>query len=287
MSAEPIVMLKAPPLPYYLGSGFTEYEPGEQHPNRKNLGFFDLLIVVKGELYIGENGREWALGEGETLLLLPEGEHYATKPCDRKTSFYWVHFDHAGPYGEEPESGHILQPAAEQPFANPYSVGIPKRSALADPAAAADLLRRLVGLSSHSRSDAYWKEQSQLLELLEMLEHGAKGELAPPPVRLAERTEAYIKQHYRSDLTNETLAEALHFHPNYVVRCMKARYRKSPMEYLHEYRLEQAKRLLVTTAWSVAQIAEHVGFRHAPYFSGCFKRSFGISPLRFRKMYLN
>jgi AraC-like DNA-binding protein len=57
------------------------------------------------------------------------------------------------------------------------------------------------------------------------------------------------------------------------------------MEYLHEYRLEQAKLLLIKTEWPVAQIAEHVGFQYAPYFSSCFKQYTGISPLRFRKQY--
>ncbi|MEY8746097.1 helix-turn-helix transcriptional regulator [Paenibacillus tundrae] len=82
------------------------------------------------------------------------------------------------------------------------------------------------------------------------------------------------------------LAEALHFHPNYIVRCMKAKYGCTPSDYLQEIRLDHARRLLVTTDWSIDCVAEEVGFRYSPYFSACFKRKMGISPLQFRKQYL-
>lgn len=98
---------------------------------------------------------------------------------------------------------------------------------------------------------------------------------------------AYIQKNYKEKITNEALAAALHFHPNYIVRCMKSKYGRTPIEYLLDYRLERAKRLLVTTEWSIERIAEEVGFRYSPYFSSCFKQSVGLTPLKFRKQYLN
>jgi transcriptional regulator GlxA family with amidase domain len=67
---------------------------------------------------------------------------------------------------------------------------------------------------------------------------------------------------------------------------MKAKYELTPNEYLQEFRLERAKRLLVTTEWPIERIAEEVGFRYSPYFSACFMRSVGLSPIRFRKQFL-
>jgi AraC-like DNA-binding protein len=117
------------------------------------------------------------------------------------------------------------------------------------------------------------------------MEEGDKHVKASPSVILAERTEAYLRQNFQNDLSNETLSKALHFHANYIVRCMKEVCRCTPMEYVHEYRLKQAKLLLVRTEWSVGQIAEHVGYQYAPYFSSCFKQWMGVSPLRYRKEY--
>ncbi|MNI97963.1 Transcriptional activator NphR [compost metagenome] len=57
------------------------------------------------------------------------------------------------------------------------------------------------------------------------------------------------------------------------------------MEYVMQYRLEQARLLLLKTDWSMARIAEEVGFVYASYFSRCFTARNGITPLQYRKQY--
>lgn len=279
------IVLDAPPLPYYLGAGRADYNAGDAHPNRRNLGLYDWIFVVKGELYIGENGRQWTLGAGETLLLLPDGEHAATKPCEEETVFYWVHFDHTAASAnrcEYPDEAACLLPAYK-PFVNPYRIQLPKWSRQADPQPLIDLMAQLL---SPQIEGSFWEEQRLFAELLAMLADERHAGADSPAMRVAERAAAYIQRHYRSDVTNESLAAALHFHPNYVARCMKDKFGCTPMAYLHKYRLERAKRLLITTGWSIARIAEATGFRHTPYFSACFKRSVGVPPLKFRKMYI-
>ncbi len=299
MNEGAFIPLRTPPLPYYLGAGRSDYQAGEAHPNRRHLGLYDLLLVAKGVLHIGENGQEWALSAGEMLLLLPDGEHYATKACEGETSFYWVHFDHggAGAAGESDgrtsgasaatDAGMAGWPFAgpnRRPFDNPYAIRMPKHARLPDPAAATDLVKALL---SPQVENSFWEEQRLFAELLAVLSASREegGELSSR--KLAERAVTYLQRHFRDDMTNEKLAQALHFHPNYVVRCMKSSYGLTPMEYLQQYRMERAKRLLITTGWPIARIAEETGFRYAPYFSACFKMSVGLTPLRYRKLYWN
>jgi AraC-like DNA-binding protein len=276
--------MEIPPVPYFITVGMTVFGPGEQHPNRRNLGIFDLIWMVKGVLYIAEEDKQWELSEGQTLLLLPDRFHYATKPCEVETIFYWIHFDFTGDWNVTEESAAPAHPIG-LPWVNRYTIQIPQYTAQPSSAMAQHQLQRFMDLSSENRSNAFWNQQQLFMDLLRMLEERGRKGSASPAMKLAEKTEAYIKQHYQTDLTNEALAEALHFHPNYIVRCMKEAYHCTPMDYLHEYRLEQAKLMLIKTEWPVAQIAETVGFRHTPYFSSCFKKYAGISPLRFRKQY--
>ncbi|MFB5763555.1 helix-turn-helix transcriptional regulator [Paenibacillus medicaginis] len=285
-----VIELNTPPLPYYLGSGLTEFRIGDHHPNRRKLGIYDLLIMVKGELHIGENGQRWTLTAGDTLLLLPNGEHYAVKPCEQDTVFYWVHFEHAGRYESSPATntcneGVFHSSHSSRPFGNPYTLRLPKHSQLSNPQAAFSLVQQLLALPmDHS----FWEEQRLLAELLAMLEEeGGLNGVRSASARLAERVAAYIQQNYRDKITSETLAAVFHFHPNYIIRCMKMKYSRTPTDYLHDYRLERAKRLLITTDWSVERISEEVGYRNAPYFSSSFKHSAGLSPLQFRKQYMN
>ncbi len=48
--------------------------------------------------------------------------------------------------------------------------------------------------------------------------------------------------------------------------------------YLHDYRMQMALQLLQDGKLSVTQIAETVGCSHLGYFSGSFKRKYGITP---------
>lgn len=56
----------------------------------------------------------------------------------------------------------------------------------------------------------------------------------------------------------------------------------SPQQYIEERRLEMAAYYLRTTAQSVTEVAEMVGFRNPFYFTNRFKRRFGKSPSLYR-----
>jgi AraC-like DNA-binding protein len=53
---------------------------------------------------------------------------------------------------------------------------------------------------------------------------------------------------------------------------------KSAFQYLHQYRMEQARLLLYEGNMRVADVANCVGYSHLGQFSVAFKRMFGISP---------
>ncbi|MBW4642232.1 MAG: AraC family transcriptional regulator [Goleter apudmare HA4340-LM2] len=53
---------------------------------------------------------------------------------------------------------------------------------------------------------------------------------------------------------------------------------KSAFQYLHQYRMEQARLLLYEGNMRVSDVANCVGYSHLGQFSAAFKRMFGISP---------
>ncbi len=61
-------------------------------------------------------------------------------------------------------------------------------------------------------------------------------------------------------------------------RKVKALTGQTPVELLRKARLEKAKKLLLKTERSVAEIAYEVGFTSPSYFNKCFKDEFGMSP---------
>lgn len=55
-----------------------------------------------------------------------------------------------------------------------------------------------------------------------------------------------------------------------------------PMSYLTRWRLQLGAQMLVSTSYSVAQIASEVGYESEPAFNRAFKREFRLPPARFR-----
>ena len=87
-------------------------------------------------------------------------------------------------------------------------------------------------------------------------------------------------------LTSEMIG--LGYHPHYVRRRFKEEMKKTPLTYLTELRIDKAKKLLsMYTCESVEAVSARCGFRDSFYFSTCFKKHTGISPLQYRKRSLN
>jgi AraC-like DNA-binding protein len=283
------VYFAVPPLPYYLESGETVYEPGGQHPNRKQLGVFDLIMVESGCLYIGEEDQEWSLAAGQTLLLLPDRYHYSVKPAEEKTRFYWLHFQALGEWQQSGQNHASLNHDNHYSrfLTSPYSLHLQKKWTLPYPEQAYRLMRALNKAGGERQSSAFWTQQQTFEELMRMMDLRQNETFTSPAVTLAEKAEAYIKNNYRSEITSKTMADALNFHYNYITRCMKQVYDMTPIDYLAKYRLEQAKLLLLKTEWPISEIAHYVGFENVPYFSNCFANQIGLPPTKFRKQYMS
>ncbi|GJM81611.1 putative HTH-type transcriptional regulator YisR [Paenibacillus sp. HMSSN-139] len=285
-----LVQLTAPPLPYFLECGHTVYQPGDEHPNRRNIGIFDWIAVESGTLFLGEDGQAWSLGAGQSLLLLPDRHHYTVKPCEEPTAFYWLHFHTVCAWQQVPaEEADHRYPDADEHYgrflASPYSLQFPKAGDLPSPDQTFRLFRQLPESLGERQSRAFWNRQQRFEELLRAMDLRQLESHASPVVTVAEKAEAYIKSNYRSELNSGQMADALHYHYNYITRCMKQVYGMTPNDYLLHYRLEQAKLLLLKTEWPIADIAAYIGFNSTPYFSNRFALKNGCSPRAFRKQY--
>ncbi|CAM3740145.1 AraC family transcriptional regulator [Marinicrinis lubricantis] len=290
MSEEQIIQIQTPPMPYATLAGKSEYRPGDQHPNRINIGEFDLIIVSEGRLFIGEEKMQWELQPGQTLILLPNAYHYATAPCQENTIFYWMHFQTSGEWEEV--SHNALQRGRSTGTESHlrlggenYAIQLPKQWNLSNPSQVYSDMEQLLMLSIQSKSATFWKLQQTLNRLLQRMDQEQRGHLSTPALKVAESAEAFIRSHYHREVTNTMLSDALHFHEGYIARCMKEVYGCTPLEYLLHYRLEQAKLLLLKTDLPMSAVAEQTGFQQAAYFSRMFSRQFGLSPSQYRKLH--
>lgn len=97
------------------------------------------------------------------------------------------------------------------------------------------------------------------------------------------QAQEYIKGHYREPIRLYDIAKSVHLSPNYFHTVFSECCRKTPREYLEDYRIDVAKRFLLVTKLSLSEIAEQCGFQNQQYLSTVFKRKVGCSPAQFRQ----
>ncbi|MGF1760087.1 AraC family transcriptional regulator [Photobacterium sagamiensis] len=92
-----------------------------------------------------------------------------------------------------------------------------------------------------------------------------------------------IHSHYSEDWDIARFAEYCQVGKSQVFRLFKSTFNQSPQKWLKNYRLTQARRMLVESEQSISEIAYQVGYKDPLHFSKDFRRTVGISPSLFRE----
>ncbi|MNO21930.1 HTH-type transcriptional regulator YesS [compost metagenome] len=290
----PILHFISPPIPYFVDCGHATYAAGDVHINRNCIGVFDLIVVLKGTLPIGEDGKAWELHEGEILILRPDGHHYGSAPCTEDTKIIWIHFQTFGSWKECVNMDECLdcqaalieshKQKAYLNHADVCSIYIPKHMKITGKAM--EVLDLFFEQEHEPQSLRNWKRQASFQSFLQHLDRDLASPSDATAIQLAEKVELFIRHNYTRDINNPMLQRELNYHPNYLAKSMLKAYGMTPMAYLQNYRVEQSKRLLLQTSWSVTRIAEEVGFHHVSHFSSCFAKKEGLSPSGFRSKFI-
>jgi AraC-like DNA-binding protein len=88
----------------------------------------------------------------------------------------------------------------------------------------------------------------------------------------------FIRAHHADKLTVEVLARKAAMSASHFAHRFSAIARTSPMRYLREVRLEEARTMLLANKARAGEVATHVGFGSAAHFAREFKRRFGVPP---------
>lgn len=94
----------------------------------------------------------------------------------------------------------------------------------------------------------------------------------------------YIQEHYNEKITIRMLAEICALSEEQFRRVFKHVTHTAPLEYLNQYRIRAACKLLLSTELPVGEIAELTGFATASTFNRQFAAVKGVSPLKWRQM---
>jgi two-component system, response regulator YesN len=93
----------------------------------------------------------------------------------------------------------------------------------------------------------------------------------------------YIQLHYSEDIYLELFAEKLNLTKEYISQYFKNKTGTNLVNYLNEFRIQNAKKLLSETNLSINEVAQNVGYNTPNSFSRIFKQYVGKSPREYRQ----
>ena len=97
---------------------------------------------------------------------------------------------------------------------------------------------------------------------------------------------AYMKRHLKKGLTLRELAHACNSSISSLESKFKSVYGVSLYQYYIDLRMEEAKRLLAKTSYTVTEIAMRCGYENLFYFCNVFKKQVGMTPTEYRRLHL-
>lgn len=94
----------------------------------------------------------------------------------------------------------------------------------------------------------------------------------------------YVENHYMEPLSTRDIAKEAGLSESHFMKFFKNTMGMPFLDYLNDYRLTMASRLLLSSGDSVLDIASECGYENLSYFNRLFKKRFAMTPREYRKM---
>ncbi len=240
-------------LPIYSYSSFRFFEAHEKHITR--VCSQDVLVMVfGGVLRFRENGVPVAVGEGEYYIqrrgILQEGVEESDLP-----QYYFIHF--RGEFGTHADALPLC--------------------GRADFAELMPLFRQL-DLYRHSGASAVEKASVFFRILAILRKNNDRTEKSAVVMQVISMASRNIQKPFSLD----AVAKACGYSKNHVIHMFKRETGKTPYAYVTDMKLDMAKRLLLNSESSLAQIAIESGFGDYINLYKAFVKTEGEPPLQWK-----
>lgn len=217
--------------------------------------------------------------EAGDLFLLPPLCPY--RLLGTEGDYYLVNFDYLATDSSPEHALPVLTSPAAEPHQHVTFTDLPQ---LSEP-----IRLRMAGLEAHlsemaelyAKKGVYFRPQINAHFTLILLRVFSLLRQTAPESRMAQMM-AYVADHCAEPLTNRTVGEKFHYHPNYVSRLFLLHTGQPLHRYLVGCRIEKAIRLLQSAGLSVGETAEKTGFKNVSQFSRAIRRATGYPPSSFR-----
>lgn len=252
--------------------------PGHWHEDT------EIIYIKKGSGLISVEFEERMINAGDFVLVLPGQLHSIKQNTPDSMEYENILFDHTILLGKTNDiilsdfiepllSGQLIVPTFFTPIHPSYN----------------ELVQCLDACdkASEYRPKAYQLFiKSQLLLFFYTLCGKCTTESAKrhgPSLDKLKLVTKYVELHYAKKITIEEIASVAGFSESHFMKYFKNACGVSFIEYLNDYRLTMAARMLLAGDEAILIVAEESGYDNLSYFNRCFKKKYGKTPREYRK----
>ncbi|UPW18110.1 AraC family transcriptional regulator [Agarivorans sp. TSD2052] len=236
---------------YLRGEYLVSRRAPEEHLLVISMAGLGNLHTPQGQQRIGPN----------ELLILPGGSHYAISLASHFWRHNWFLFSADISWYRFPKQAQVLKINSSHHIDQCLKLLLDEEGKhKADPLIESALIQLL---------------KRYLLQVLSPLKH-----LEPSPLQNLEQ-QLRASLHYPWSVAE--MAQRLSVSEAHCYRLFQQEFKASPKQYLTRLRLEHASYLLRESRWSIEVIASQLGYQDGFAFAHRFKKSFGVSPGRYRR----
>ena len=235
-------------------------------PGIRDHYLIHLVLSGKGEFEV--NGRTWPVSAGDLFFARPNQLIRYTADAQEPWEYSWVGFNGA--------CAHKL--ASQLPFTDETPV-----HHTADP----EGMRKALMNIYESRGLQVQDEAAMVGYLYLFIAALMKETSASKPHSTSSSSQyvfnaiKYIQFNYSHDISIDDVAKSVGVSRSHLYRVFMQNVGKSPIDFLTQYRVEEACKLLQAGNLSIAEVAVSVGFFDQFYFSRVFKRAKGVPPSKY------
>lgn len=241
----------------------------------------EIIYVRKGTLSVWIDGQEYTAIDNSVYLVSP-GQLHLMGTSNLTVDYYTILFpmEFVSFQTEDALERDLMSPIRRRGMV--FVKEIPKGKIREE---ICEIIERIIEMNNNSNNNDNLETRINLLQIISLLVKNnlLKSNSLGKNQNIQKEMLTYIQQNYLRQLTLKDLSDTFHFSQKYISRFFKENFHITLFQYVNYLRLNHAKHLLETTDLSVTEISLHSGFSNVSYFIRSFKKSYGLSPLQYRK----
>lgn len=242
---------------------------------RKHRGF-SIKYVIRGEEIYEIDGQVFRVQAG-SFLLVNDGSHIHTR-IEEGAEGFCIYFDPKlirKIFGK----GKMLRERIYAADTSPLGSKIKSLATrVSGKATARHIMPREFYVDVANELFRHQQQVSREVEQLNCVKDSTREEL----YRRLCIARSYMHKNFATEIDLDELSQEACLSKFHFIRLFSQAFGVTPHQYLISLRLNHAQRLLLTSNLKLTEICHHVGLRDLSSFGRRFKKTFGLSPARYR-----